>query len=122
MKLAFTLAALLLASSSACRDDDTVASSTVATRASIARPTAADQSNRPEDLALVGRVRRRLVADPSLSFRAKNAVVVVREGVVTLRGDLISRVEHELVLDDVLRVPGVTRIDDRLTYAGLSRP
>jgi osmotically-inducible protein OsmY len=122
MKLSLLAAALALAPISACRDDDVTTSSTFATGAAIAPPTAGDQSNRPEDLAIVGRVRRRLVADPSLSFGAKNAVVIVRDGVVTLRGDVASRVEHELVLASVLRAPGVVRIDDHLTNAARSRP
>jgi osmotically-inducible protein OsmY len=47
-------------------------------------------------------------------MRAKNVVVVVRDGVVTLRGDVANRPEHHLVVARVVSMPGVVRIDDRI--------
>lgn len=97
----------------ACRDDKQ-AGTTSTTSVEIADPKATNQANTPEDLDLVASIRRRLVADTALSMRAKNAVVVVQDGVVTLRGNVADRVEHDLVVAKVASVPGVVRVDDRL--------
>jgi osmotically-inducible protein OsmY len=77
-------------------------------------PTAGDQKNAPKDLALLGKVRRTLVTDWGLSFRAKNVVLVVSDGVVTVRGSVTSRAEHDMLVARIVSVPGVVRIDDRL--------
>ena len=80
----------------------------------VREPTALDQSNAPDDLALVGRVRRKLVVDERLSVRAKNVVVIVRGGVATLRGDVAGAAEHDAVVARVASVPGIVTIDDRI--------
>ncbi len=115
MKLVVITLALALASLAACRDADKVGT-TQTTGAEIADPKAANQSNAPDDLELVRAVRQRLVSDRVISMRAKNAVVVVQDGVVTLRGDASDRVDHDLVIAKVISVPGVVRVDDRLVY------
>jgi osmotically-inducible protein OsmY len=97
----------------ACRDETTGTASTTS-HVLITDPTAADQSNAASDLALAGEIRRALVADERLGMRAKNVVVVVRDGVVTLRGDVANRPEHHLVVARVVSMPGVVRIDDRI--------
>lgn len=45
-----------------------------------------DQRENERDLALTQKIRQGIVADPSLSFTAKNSKVVARAGIVTLRG------------------------------------
>ena len=97
----------------ACRDETTGTASTTS-HVLIPDPTAADQSNAASDLALAGEIRRALVADERLGMRAKNVVVVVRDGVVTLRGDVATLQEHQLVVARAVSVPGVVRIDDRI--------
>ncbi len=82
----------------------------------IVDPKAQHQSNAPDDLGLASDVRRRLVADDTLSARAKNIVVVVQDGVATLRGPVADRVEHDLVVQKIASVPGIVRLDDRLTF------
>ena len=78
-------------------------------------PPALDQSHETADLAIVGRVRRRLVADRGLSFRGKNVVVVVRDRDVTLRGEVATSAERDVIVTIVASVPGVRRIDDRMS-------
>jgi osmotically-inducible protein OsmY len=80
-------------------------------------PTAMNQSMASRDVALVGEVRRRLVLDRDLSFAAKNVVVVVRDGVVTLRGRVHDAREHDALIQRVASVPDVVRLDDRLTWS-----
>lgn len=101
-------ATLALCAIAACDDEAR------ARRALVADPTAFDQSDDARDLSLVAAVRRDLVADPLLSLSGKNVVVVVRDGVATLRGDVADRAEHERVVARVVSVPGVVRVDDRL--------
>jgi osmotically-inducible protein OsmY len=111
------LAILTLAlASAACRNNDAVGT-TSTTGAEIADPKAEHQSNTSEDLDLVRDVRQRLVSDGAISMGGKNAIVVVQGGVVTLRGEVVDRVEHDLVIAKVASVPGVVRVDDRLTVA-----
>ena len=98
----------------ACRDEATGTASTTS-HVLIPDPTATDQSNAASDLALAGQIRRTLVADERLGMRAKNVVIVVRDGVVTLRGDVADVQQHELIVARAVSVPGVTRIDDRIT-------
>lgn len=104
---------VLAASLVACRDEMTGTASTTS-HVLIPDPTAIDQSNAANDLALAGEVRRSLVGDARLGLRAKNVVVVVRDGVITLRGDVNSVEEHHDVVARVASVPGVVRIDDRI--------
>src|SRR5262245_6638436 len=80
-------------------------------------PTPLDQGTSERDRALVGEVRRRLVTDHDLSFAAKNIVVVVRDGVVTLRGQVRDEADHVAVIRKVVSVPDVVRLDDRLTWS-----
>lgn len=106
MKLiAATLALIALAGCGGDRSDRHVVD---------AEPTAQSQSNAAADLALLGSIRRTLVTDWRLSFRAKNAVLVVRDGVVTVRGSVANEADHDRLVARVVSTPGVVRIDDRL--------
>lgn len=116
MKLALAAVTLALACSACNRAEQTSTTSTTSAGIEIADPRPTDQSNTKDDLGLVQSIRQRLVSDQGLSLRAKNAVVVVQDGVVTLRGEVADRVEHDLVVAKVASVPQVVRIDDRLTF------
>lgn len=112
--VASSVAALALLA--ACKKDEPASTTnTTGSGVEIADPRATDQKNTKDDLDLARSVRQRLVADTTLSMRAKNALVVAQEGVVTLRGDVADQVEHNLVVTKVASTPGVVRIDDRLT-------
>ena len=43
-----------------------------------------------------------------------HVAAVVNNGVVTLRGGVKSKREHERIRDEIGRVPGVVRVDDKL--------
>ncbi len=43
-----------------------------------------------------------------------HVAAVVKGGVVTLRGGIKSKQEHERLLEEISRVPGVVRVDDQL--------
>lgn len=77
-------------------------------------PTAGDQPVANDDEAITRQVRRSVVGDGSLSILARNATIVTRGGVVTLRGT-VARPEERLTLERHARaVPGVSRVDNRL--------
>lgn len=99
----------------ACRDDDRAGTTSTTSHVMIPEPTAADQSNEANDLALAGEIRRTLVTDEQIGLRGKNVVVVVRNGVVTLRGEVPTAAQHDRVVARVASVPGVVRLDDRIT-------
>ena len=113
MRLASVMLALSAIAAAGCRDEATGETSTTS-HVLVAEPTPLDQGNDPRDLERVGAVRRHLVSDAALSLRAKNAIVVVRDGVVTLRGDVLTRSDHDALVARVVSVPGVVRIDDRI--------
>lgn len=114
LALATTMVSLLQLA--ACKRSEDPVGTTSTTGVEIADPKADDQANRKDDLVLVQEVRQRLVADPTLSMRAKNIVVVVQDGVVTLRGPVVDEVEHDLVIAKIASIPGMQRVDDRLEY------
>lgn len=60
--------------------------------------TAGDQSNKPADLETVKRIRRELMADDSLSTKAKNVKVIVANNGVTLKGPVNTAAEREIIL------------------------
>lgn len=63
--------------------------------------TVADQSNKPADLETVKMIRQELVNDNALSTSAKNIAVIVVNNGVTLKGDVSSNAERELILKHV---------------------
>lgn len=80
--------------------------------------TPTDQLENKADLAVVEKVREALMKDDSLSMNAKNVKVVVREGVVTLRGPVASQAEKDSVEAKAKSVTGVVRVDNQLDVEG----
>lgn len=78
-------------------------------------PNASDQSNDRAALKLAAQIRRALVRDKSLSVRAHNITIVVKNGVVTLRGAVDSAHEKQAVHQKVQRIAGSVPVTDLLT-------
>jgi len=109
----FALAAMLALAATACHKDR--AGTTTTTGGEIAlEPVATDQNSDARDVALVAQIRRDLVTDDMLTMRAKNATLIVSDGVVTVRGDVASQADHDRLVARVVSVPGVRRIEDRV--------
>jgi len=72
-----------------------------------AAPVATDTSNDPADIELVARLRKVLVDDSALSVAAKNVVIVVKAGEVTLRGQVPTEAEKTRVYELATAVAGV---------------
>ena len=63
--------------------------------------TVADQSNKPADLETVKMIRQELVKDDALSTSGKNIAVIVANNGITLKGDVSTTAERELILKHV---------------------
>jgi hyperosmotically inducible protein len=77
-------------------------------------PTAWDQSDKPEDLALVRAIRKAVVADDALSMKAKNVKIIVRDGHVTLRGPVLDEAERKAIRQKSLEIAGKGHVEDLL--------
>jgi hyperosmotically inducible protein len=76
--------------------------------------TAMDQSDKPEDLALVRAIRKAVVADDALSLTAKNVKIIVRDGHVTLRGPVLDEAERKAIHQKSLEIAGKGQLEDLL--------
>jgi hypothetical protein len=77
------------------------------------RLTAMDQSESTGDLEITRQIRASVVGDSSLSFGARNCVIITRGGMVTLRGDVTGD-ESATILRHAQRAAGVLRVDNDL--------
>jgi osmotically-inducible protein OsmY len=66
------------------------------------------------DVATTQTIREAVLADDSLSFRAKNVKVVTSNGKVTLRGMVESDDERNAIDAQARKVAGSTSVDDEL--------
>jgi osmotically-inducible protein OsmY len=92
------------------------ASSTPSTPAKTmpAHPNATDTSNTKADVDLQALVRKSIVGDDSLSTSAKNVVIVVKGGDVTLRGTVPTADEKTRIGTLATNVAGVTNVDNQI--------
>lgn len=75
--------------------------------------TANQQSNSENDLKITQSIRRRLVDDKSLST-AHYVKIVTVDGVVTLRGPVVSEQERNTIAKKATQVAGVRKIENQL--------
>lgn len=76
--------------------------------------TAFDQSDNEKDRALAQRVRQAIMSEEGLSNHARNIVIITENGVVILRGPVLTPREKEIILRKVRAISGVSRVDDQL--------
>jgi osmotically-inducible protein OsmY len=79
--------------------------------------TADQQSNSQGDVDITREIRRQLVQDKSLSTSAHNVKIVTVDGVVTLRGPVVSSKEKTAVAETAKKVTGVSKVDNQLEVA-----
>lgn len=80
--------------------------------------TAGDQGNGEVDIDLTQRIRKAVMSDDSLSFTAKNAKIITRDGHVTLRGPVKSAVEKEVIYKCAVSAAGVGHVTNQLEVKG----
>lgn len=78
-------------------------------------PTAGDQKNNSSDVRLAARIRKAIVSDKNLSTSAHNVKIIVRNGSVTLRGEVDSDQEKISVLQKAEQIAGANAVRDLLT-------
>ena len=75
--------------------------------------TAVQQSNNEGDLKITQSIRRMLVDDKSLSTADYVRIVTV-DGVVTLRGPVVSEEERTTIANKAIQVAGVRKVENQL--------
>ena len=101
-------------------DTDTATTATPedrsAARGGRAETTAIDQSNSSEHIDITTTIRRAVLDDDALSTRAKNVTIVTDDtGTVTLRGEVQSQAEKDVITAKANAVVGSERVVNRLT-------
>jgi osmotically-inducible protein OsmY len=79
--------------------------------------TADQQSNSKGDVDITREIRRQIVNDKALSTSAHNVKIVTVDGVVTLRGPVVSSKEKAVIGDTAKKVTGVSKVDNELEVA-----
>lgn len=72
------------------------------------------QSNAKTDRTLLADARKAVVKDDSLSTTAHNVKILVKNGIVTLRGPVKSAEEKMKIEELIKPLAGVNRIDNKL--------
>ena len=75
-------------------------------------PTKAPPGAKSADWTVAEEVRSLLMADRKLGNAGMAAVV--NDGVVTLRGGVRNADERQKICDEISKLPGVTRVDDKM--------
>lgn len=73
-----------------------------------------DQGNSDAETTISAQIRKDVMADPSLSFTAKNVKVITMGTRVTLRGPVKTEAEKTIIGAVATRTTGVTEIDNQL--------
>jgi osmotically-inducible protein OsmY len=87
-----------------------------------AAPTADSQSNKKADVETLQKIRRGITEDSSLSTKAHNVKVIVKQGMVTLRGPVDSLAEKERVEEVAKSVAGATNVQSHIEVAKSKKP
>lgn len=72
--------------------------------------TAQDQGMNAKDTELTRSIRERIVADQSLSMRAKNVTIISQNGLVTLKGSVANNQEQAKVEAIAKKVSGTQSV------------
>lgn len=73
-----------------------------------------DQGNSTAETTITADIRKGMMAEPSLSFTAKNVKVVTTGSHVTLRGPVMSTAEKTLIAAVATRTTGVSEVDNQI--------
>jgi osmotically-inducible protein OsmY len=73
-----------------------------------------DQGNSTAETDITANIRKGMMAEPSLSFTAKNVKVVTSGTRVTLRGPVMNAAEKTLIAAVATRTTGVSAVDNQL--------
>ena len=87
--------------------------SQVTARQPLQSKTAMDQGMNPQDTNLTRTIREKIVADNTLSMRAKNITIISQNGLVTLKGPVANNQEQTKVEEIAKKVSGTTAVTNQ---------
>ncbi|HYE34093.1 BON domain-containing protein [Methylocaldum sp.] len=73
-----------------------------------------DQKETRGDVKITAAIRKSIVKDKSLSLNARNAKIITRNGLVTLRGPVENQAEKQKLESIARKVAGVKQVDNQL--------
>jgi osmotically-inducible protein OsmY len=73
-----------------------------------------DQGNNEIDLDLTQRIRKAVMDDDALSFKAKNVKIITRDGQVTLRGEVKTAAEKDAIYKCAVSAAGVGKVQNQI--------
>lgn len=73
-----------------------------------------DQGNSEIDIDLTQRIRKAVMADDTLSFKAKNVKIITRDGHVTLRGSVKTPEEKAAIGKSAVAAAGVAHVTNQI--------
>jgi osmotically-inducible protein OsmY len=76
--------------------------------------TSGDQSNSSMDTQTTAAIRRAIMHDNSLSMTAKNVKIITENGMVTLRGPVMTEAEKTKIVELAKTHAGTAKIEDQL--------
>ena len=76
--------------------------------------TSGDQSNSSVDIKTTAAIRHAIVHDNSLSVTAKNVKIITENGMVTLRGPVMTAAEKTKIVELAKTHAGTAKIEDQL--------
>lgn len=77
--------------------------------------TADQQKENPADRDLAKKIRKSIASDSSLSTYAHNVKIVVRDGMVTLKGPVKTEDEKKAIGDKAAEAAGADKVQNELT-------
>jgi hyperosmotically inducible protein len=75
---------------------------------------ALDQGNSEIDIDLTQRIRKAVMDDDTLSFKAKNVKIITRDGHVTLRGEVKTAAEKAAIAKTAIGAAGVAHVTNQI--------
>jgi hypothetical protein len=68
----------------------------------------------PEDIKIGQEIRDLLMNDKKLATPPSNVIASARQGVVTLRGTMPTPTDKKKLVERIVALPGVTRVEDQI--------
>jgi len=73
-----------------------------------------DQGNSKDDIGLTAAIRKEIVARKDLAFASKNIQIITKDAKVTLRGEVQSKDEKNIINDIAVKQAGKDAVDNQL--------
>jgi hyperosmotically inducible protein len=73
-----------------------------------------DQNENKADIDITAKIRQRVVSEKDFSINAQNVKIITADGMVTLRGPVNSKTEHDTIERIAREVAGEGKVDNKL--------